>query len=413
MVIRPILRAEAPPKRRGVSGRDKHVFMSFLSARVGENEKTDVGSLSEGATMRVLVIAPFDSSGHGGLERYVQDLKSVESAPPHVEFKVADIAPDPWHRRVERWLPLMTRPKLRWIARRLAENAGAKELDRLTDGYDAVHFVGTGWDLLGFPLSKAAKAKQIPITCWPAVHPKSWGDAPLDIDLYQRMDAVFVQSDYEADHLAERGVARSKLVRCGCAAPTNLTGDGERFRLSNGLGDTPIVLFIGRKDRGKGYHALREAVGQIHEQGKPIKLVSIGRDCEPPYPGLPDSVDVDLGVADEQTKHNALAACDVFALPSEAESFGIVYVEAWSYGMPVVGGTAPASRELIQRHSGGLLSDGSAADIAVQLSRLIDNPAERRAFGESGRAAVLSDYSLEQVMATHHAVWNRLIHEAG
>lgn len=99
--------------------------------------------------------------------------------------------------------------------------------------------------------------------------------------------------------------------------------------------------------------------------------------------------------------------------PPSSASFGIVYVEAWAYGKPVVGGTAPASRELIQRHSGGLLSDGSAADIAVQLSRLIDNPAERRAFGESGRAAVLSDYSLERVMATHHAVWNWLMEEAG
>ncbi|MEM9110827.1 MAG: glycosyltransferase family 4 protein, partial [Planctomycetota bacterium] len=181
--------------------------------------------------------------------------------------------------------------------------------------------------------------------------------------------------------------------------------------LSNGLGDTPTVLFIGRKDHGKGYHALREAVGLLHGQGKAIKLVSIGRDREPPYPVLPDSIDIDLGAADEQTKHDAFAGCDVFALPSEAESFGIVYVEAWSYGKPVIGGTAPASRELIQRHNGGLLSDGSAADIAVQLSRLIDNPAERRAFGESGRAAVLSDYSLEQVMATHHAVWKRLIEE--
>lgn len=362
---------------------------------------------------RLLVVGVLDIASQGGLEIYARSLVKYHAANPEgVASKWADIAIDHWRRRTERWLPLMTRPKLRWVARRFAERAGATELGRLMHGYDAVHFIGTGWDLLGFPLMQLARAKQIPITCWPAVHPKSWGDAPLDIDLYQRMDAVFVQSDYEADYLARLGVARDKLVRCGCAAPTDLTGDSEWFRTSNGLGDTPVVLFIGRKDRGKGYHALREAVGLLHHQGKAVKLVSIGRDREPPYPALPDSIDIDLGAADEQTKHDALAGCDVFVLPSEAESFGIVYVEAWSYGKPVVGGTALASRELIQRHEGGLVSDGSAADIAGQLSWLLDNPAKRCLFGESGRAAVLSDYSLEQVMATHHAVWSRLIEEA-
>lgn len=357
--------------------------------------------------MNVAIIAPLNLSTPGGLEGYTRRLAAGLAA-RGFGGRVAMPDCDLWNTRTKRLLPLMTRSKLRSFAQSYASRAGRREAEALIEGANVVHFIGTGWHLLGFALQQAAHRRGLPITCWPAVHPGSWGDAPLDIDLYKRLDAVFVQSDYERDHLNRLGVPREKLVRCGCAAPADTSGDGERFRQQYRLGDRPLVLFVGRKDRGKGYHTLREAIGALAAAGERVTLVSIGRPVEPPYPELPSAVDLDLGMADDPSKHNAIAACDVFALPSEAESFGIVYIEAWAYGKPVLCGTAPASRELVTRHDGGLLSDGTAVDVASQLKRLLRDPAERHRQGEAGRQAVKSNYSIERILETHCTVWERL-----
>jgi len=355
----------------------------------------------------VTLIPPFNPAGPGGLEGYTRRLAAAlagDGSGGQIALPDCDL----WNARTVRLLPLMTRPNLRWMARRYAEWAGRRECDALLQEADVVHFVGTGWHLLGFPLAKAAKRRGIPITCWPAVHPGSWGDAPLDIDLYKRVDAVFVQSNYERDHLKRLGVPHKKLVRCGCAAPEETPGNGKHFRKLHRLGDKPVVLFVGRRDRGKGYHALREAIGHIHASGQPIIFVSIGKASETEYPSLPPEIDLDLGAANDATKHDALDACDVFALPSAAESFGIVYVEAWAYGKPVLCGTAPASRELVLRHGGGLVSNGEPGDIADKLAALLNDPSRRQQLGMAGEQAVRKNYTMENVVHTHFDTWARL-----
>ena len=289
------------------------------------------------------IFSLLDPGKQGGLEVYMRRLAEGISAPDRQVFwnNPRTILERPWGKRVRRLLPLMTRKRLRIVARWISERQGANWAKEVVQMLDVVHFVGTGWDLAGFPLFQAAKRAGVVMTCWPAVHPGSWGDATLDIDFYKLVDAVFVQSDFEAKHLMTFGVSSEKLVRCGCAPSAAPTGMGLRFRERYNLQGKKIVLFIGRKSYGKGYHALRTAMADLVERDTSIVLVSIGRDLEAPYPLLPATNDIDLGAVDEATKQDALAACDVFVLPSEAESFGIVYIEAWAYGKPVVCGTAP------------------------------------------------------------------------
>ena len=82
-----------------------------------------------------------------------------------------------------------------------------------------------------------------------------------------------------------------------------------------------------------------------------------GDPCHDELSKLPHGSFRDIGLASERTKADALAACDVFCLPSSHESFGIAYVEAWSYGKPVICGTAPACRELVDNGKSGLWAD--------------------------------------------------------
>ena len=62
-----------------------------------------------------------------------------------------------------------------------------------------------------------------------------------------------------------------------------------------------------------------------------------------------------LGPVRGQLKQDMLAATDLFVLPSRVDSFGIVYLEAWAYGLPVIGCRAGGVPDVIDDGQDGLL----------------------------------------------------------
>ncbi len=276
---------------------------------------------------------------------------------------------------------------------------------------DVVHYVGNGWELLGFAALAEARRHGAAFTVWPAVHPGAWGDSGLDVALYNQADRVFTQSEHERQHLARKGVARERMALCGLAPATQGTGNGTRFRTRHALGQHPLVLFVGRKDRGKGCHALWEAMPRILDAVPDARLVTIGPDREPPYPHVPEGALLDLGCADEAEKEDALAACDVLCVPSAHEAFGIVYVEAWEYGKPVVGGPAPAVRALITEGENGFCVPQEPQAIADILVRLLQDPALCARLGANGRALQQARYTWDAVIAMHKAIFEDVIRQ--
>ena len=182
-------------------------------------------------------------------------------------------------------------------------------------------------------------------------------------------------------------------------------GDRSRFRTLYQIGDRPAVLFLGRRDGGgKGYRALLEAWPRVVSQVPEALLLLAGPgDEQNPElkAALPSNSIRDLGVPDETLKADALAACDVFCLPSALESFGIAYVEAWSYGKPVICGTAPACRELIQNGINGRWSSHESRELADCLCSMLSRPSVAAQMGEAGRRLQLERYTEERMVRTH------------
>ena len=356
----------------------------------------------------VSVVARFTQMGTG-----VSDYASAETPQMinHERYQTQIIAPRAAWRPALRWLiSLVTRPPLQPLAQWLYSRAYQPPIAAaLPASLDVVHYIGNGWELLGFTALAEARKRGAAFTMLPAVHPGTWGDSALDVILYNQADTVFVLSEFERDHLIRLGVEPARLQVTGLAPASEATGDAARFRQTHMLGDRPLILFVGRKDRGKGYHALREAMPRILEAVPDACLVAIGPDREPPYPDVPETALLDLGRAEEAEKADALAACDVFCLPSEHESFGIVYVEAWSYGKPVVGGNAPAVRELINEGIDGYCVSQDPIEIASVLFRLLSDPLLSRAIGEAGYQRQQKNYTWEAVAQTHKNVFESVI----
>jgi glycosyltransferase involved in cell wall biosynthesis len=126
-----------------------------------------------------------------------------------------------------------------------------------------------------------------------------------------------------------------------------------------------------------------------------------GSDYEKLKEAIPAESLRDLGVPDELGKADALAACDIFCLPSSHEAFGIAYVEAWTYGKPVICGLAAACRELIQDGVTGVWADQGPASLAKKILSLLEQPDFRERLGRDGRARQQRDFTTESVARIH------------
>jgi len=104
-------------------------------------------------------------------------------------------------------------------------------------------------------------------------------------------------------------------------------------------------------------------------------------------------------------KASALAAADVFALPSRQEGIGGVYIEAWAMKKPVIGCRIPFLT--IEDGVDGFLVPQEAGALAEKIIWLLDHPQEARQMGEHGRRKVEREYDWERITDRIEAFYRR------
>lgn len=104
---------------------------------------------------------------------------------------------------------------------------------------------------------------------------------------------------------------------------------------------------------------------------------------------------VDLpGAVDAAALARAYADARIFALPSSKEGFGIVYLEAWAHGLPVIGSRFGAAGEVIADGVDGFTVDpADVPALAERLQRLLADPAQAARMGAAGYAKVARHYA--------------------
>lgn len=171
-------------------------------------------------------------------------------------------------------------------------------------------------------------------------------------------------------------------------------GDALRFRSKYGA--DPFVLYIGRKDPGKGTPHLVEAFRR-YKARRPgaLKLYLAGPGSAGARLG-PDVVD--LGFLPEADKYDAFAAATVFCNPSTNESFSIVLMEAWLAGIPTLVHERCAVTAGHVRASKGGLYFRDEEEFGEALDLLIQEPGLRERLGANGRRYVELNYSWDVVV---------------
>lgn len=96
--------------------------------------------------------------------------------------------------------------------------------------------------------------------------------------------------------------------------------------------------------------------------------------------------------------HEALAGMDVLMLPSRAEGFGLVLIEAMAAGVPVVAADVPGVRDVVDRDRTGLLVDDLTGDSIGRAIATATDPVRRAELIRFARVDVEQRFGWEAVM---------------
>lgn len=280
---------------------------------------------------------------------------------------------------------------------------------------DVVHTTNITLDFAILPAARWASRRGLRHICTPFVHLGEPGSQqivryysmPHQIALLRDCDAVATMTGLERDFLVARGVPAGRIHTVGAGVtPAELAGgDGARFRAEQGIGG-PVVLSVGTAAYDKGTVHVLEAMRRLWARGSTATWVQCGPlmgHFEQIYAGLSAAERARtrvLGYVSDAVRHDALAAADVYAQPSRTDSFGITYLEAWCYGVPVIGARAGGVPDVIRHGVDGLLVPfGTVGELAAAIGRLIDDRELARAMGAAGAAHVRRSMTWDAVYA--------------
>ncbi len=261
--------------------------------------------------------------------------------------------------------------------------------------FDIVHAGVLPWNFPIYVAMRYARLHRIPFIISACVHIGEYHKKDRLGDFYTKdyqcrllnsADKVIVHSNAEGDYLVEKGIGREKIFLWPHGIePCELEGgDGERFRKKYNL-NGPVIFQISVHAHDKGSPYLVEAMKILWKRGVNANLVfagTINEDFRRYLETWTDDVKkrcLVLGGITEEEKKDLLACGDIMVMASRTDSFGIVYLEAWFYGKPVIGARAGGVPEVIRDGTDGyLVPFGDTRQLSECIFRLIENEELRK-----------------------------------
>ncbi|MDM1073319.1 glycosyltransferase family 4 protein [Empedobacter brevis] len=139
------------------------------------------------------------------------------------------------------------------------------------------------------------------------------------------------------------------------------------------------LLYVGKFDKGKNVLNLVKAVKEINTKGKySVVLTLVGGEGNDEKNILKDIKEVDqisfLGkILDKSKLLDIMRDNDIFAMPSKAETFGLVYVEAMLQGLPILYTENEGIDGFYDENIGEKVTKSDVSEIELKVIKLIEN----------------------------------------
>lgn len=173
----------------------------------------------------------------------------------------------------------------------------------------------------------------------------------------------------------------------------------------------PIVLFVGRLVYYKGLEYLIRAV-----EGLPVTLVVAGNG---PYYATMKMYQEQIpnihftGEVNEQRLRHLYLASDIFCLPSisRAEAFGLVQLEAMTFGKPVISTDLESGVPYVNQHgkTGIIVKKECSTSIRDAIMELLNDRSKAEAYGRNGHRRATEEFSLKGMVDQTFAVYSEIM----
>jgi phosphatidylinositol alpha-1,6-mannosyltransferase len=220
-----------------------------------------------------------------------------------------------------------------------------------------------------------------------------------------RADVVLAPSQDTANHAVRQHVRRERIRVLPWALDPQfeaIPANAPQGKRPHGYPEGRVILTVGRwqaNERYKGTDTLITALPRLLTRWPELQLLAVGD-------GDDQAWLEDLAEKNGVNRHvhflsglsfAELAACydgcEMFALPSRGEGFGLVYLEAMAHSKPVIGGAHGGAPEVIEDGvTGYLVPHGDAAQLATSIETLLSDPAMAQKMGGRGRQRVEREF---------------------
>lgn len=173
---------------------------------------------------------------------------------------------------------------------------------------------------------------------------------------------------------------------------------------------TGRVIGVGRLEHNKGFDLLMRAMALTDDSH--LVLVGDGRQRQ-----QLEALSVSLGISERVTflgarsveeTRRAIADAEVLVMPSRKESFGIVALEAWSAGTPLVATSTCGPADFVTDGQDGLLVDPhDTAALAGTIEGLLEDNELRRRLAAAGSVRV-QEYTWDSVVDRYLAIYREI-----
>ncbi|MBO8162761.1 MAG: glycosyltransferase family 4 protein [Brevibacillus sp.] len=260
----------------------------------------------------------------------------------------------------------------------------------------------------------------VPLVLTPATDRSFWECEQTAILACRAASHIFVLTATEERLIRTlSGIPRERISRipnapCLPESAVVLSGKkAECFRIKHRIPlDAPLVLFLGRKLVSKGYPLMLEAAQEVWKEDPRVHFALIGPRTAESKAALArfgqERRILDLPLVPESEKAGALAACDLFCLPSVADVFPLVFLEAWACEKPVIASRMAGAADVVREGIDGLIVEAHRAAVAQAITTLLADEPLRRRMGASGKQRVDRDYSWERISGMVAAVYKQL-----
>ena len=388
--------------------------------------------------MNILQVTPFYPPHVGGIERHVEILsKELAKAGHKVTIYTSNIPKSKTYEvldniEIYRFKSLFSLLNNQFVLGCFPKLVGN------SDNFDVIHahgYLHFSSNLVAF--SRIFKFKKRPIvltTHGTEVGYQGWKNLverayrkSVGLFMLKLFDKVIALSLEEANLLEKMGISRSKIevVPNGIdLRQVNSEVDIQDFMQRYGLDYNyeNILLFVGSLIPRKGINFLIDAMKHIESN---TALLIVGEEI-PGYAGFRKILEqqvrklglenrvIFLGRVSKEDLERAYIVADLLILPSISEVFGLVLIEAMSYGKCVVASKTLGPSSIIQNYRNGVLFEVcNTLQLAEEVNYLLENPKLRKRLGRKAKRDVEKRYSLEVVVNRIIDIYEELVSNEG